>query len=86
MAITSLEGLKIVLREKDIPFFTDEELGFYLDQNNGNYDATAYQCLIIKSEDTTLSISGLSTADSSRYFKRLASKYRPRNSGILKGG
>lgn len=84
--MSSIEDLKIVLREKDIPFFTDEELEFYLAQNNGDYDAAAYQCLIIKSEDTTLSISGLSTADSSKYFKRLASKYRPRNSGILSGG
>lgn len=84
--LTSLDDLKIVLREGDIPFFTDEELQFYVTQNDGDYDATAYQCLIIKSEDTTLSISGLSTADSSRYFKRLASKYRPRNSGILSGG
>ena len=84
--MTSMNELKIVLRERDIPFFTDEELEFYLAQNNGDYDATAYQCLIIKSEDTTLSISGLSTADSSKYFKRLAAKYRPRNSGILPGG
>lgn len=84
--LTSLNDLKIVLREKDIPFFTDDELQFYIDQNDGNYDAAAYQCLIIKSEDTTLSISGLSAADSSKYFKRLASKYRPRNSGILSGG
>lgn len=84
--LTSLDDLKIVLRERDISFFTDEELQFYVDQNGGNYDAAAYQCLIIKSEDTTLSISGLSAADSSKYFKRLASKYRPRNSGILSGG
>lgn len=84
--LSSINDLKIVLREKDIPFFSDDELEFYVAQNNGDYDAAAYQCLIIKSEDTTLSISGLSTADSSKYFKRLASKYRPRNSGILPGG
>lgn len=84
--LSSISDLKIVLREKDIPFFSDDELEFYVAQNNGDYDAAAYQCLIIKSEDTTLSISGLSTADSSKYFKRLASKYRPRNSGILPGG
>ena len=43
-----------------------------------------YDCLIIKAEDATLSVSGLSTTDTSHYFKRLASKYRPNNSGILK--
>lgn len=82
----SIEDLKIVLRESDVPFFTDEELNFYLKQNNGDFNLTAYRCLILKSQDTTLSISGLSAADSSRYFLRLASQYRPSNSGVLKGG
>ena len=84
--MNSLEDLKIVLREADIPFFDDEQLDFYLRENNGNYNATAYQCLLIKAEDTTLSISGLNAADSSKYFRRLAARYRPNNSGVLKGG
>lgn len=81
----SIEDLKIVLRENDIPFFTDEELNFYLSENNGDYRRTAYQCLCVKAENTTLNISGLTTADTSSYFRRLASRYRPNNSGILKG-
>lgn len=84
--MNSLEDLKIVLREADIPFFSDAQLEFYLRENNGDYQATAYQCLLIKAEDTTLSVSGLNAADSSKYFRRLASKYRPHNSGILRGG
>lgn len=84
--MNSLEDLKTVLRETDVPFFTDEELQFYLNENNGDYRATAYQCLLIKAEDTTLSVSGLSAADSSKYFRRLASRYRPHNSGVLRGG
>lgn len=84
--MNSFEDLKIVLREADIPFFSDAQLEFYLRENNGDYQATAYQCLLIKAEDTTLSVSGLSAADSSKYFRRLASKYRPHNSGILRGG
>ena len=83
--MSNIEDLKIVLREEDIPFFTDEQLDFYLRENGGNYDLTAYQCLLIKAEDTTLQVSGLSAADSSKYFRRLAAKYRPNNSGILKG-
>lgn len=83
--MSSIEELKIVLREADIPFFTDEQIQFYLKENGGDYNRTAYQCLLIKAEDTTLQVSGLSTADSSKYFRRLASKYRPNNSGILKG-
>lgn len=84
--MSSLEELRLVLREEDVPFFTDEELSFYLNENGGDYRATAYQCLLIKAEDTTLSISGLSASDSSKYFRRLAARYRPHNSGILRGG
>lgn len=84
--LSSIDDLKIILREGEIPFFTDEELDFYVRQNDGDYNATAYQCLIIKSENTTLSLSGLSLADTSSYFKRVASRYRPRNTGILSGG
>ena len=84
--MSSLEELRLVLREDDIPFFTDEQLLFYIKENNGDYNATAYQCLLIKAEDTTLSVSGLSASDSSKYFRRLASRYRPHNSGVLKGG
>lgn len=83
--MSTLEDLKIVLREEDVPFFTDKELEFHLRENGGDYRATAYRCLLIKAENTSLSISGLNAADSSMYFRRLASQYRPRNSGILKG-
>lgn len=82
--MTPLDELKLILREEDIPFFTDEQLEYYL-RKFGTVEATAYECLLIKAEDTTLSVSGLSTADSSKYFRRLASRYRPNNSGVLKG-
>lgn len=84
--MNTLDDLKIVLLEDDVPFFTDEQLNFYLRENNGDYAATAYQCLLIKAEDTTLSVSGLSAGDSSKYFRRVASRYRPHNSGVLRGG
>lgn len=82
----TLDRLKVVLRENDIPFFSDNELNFYLDENNGDFDSTAYQCLLIKAETTTLTLSGLSLADTASYFRRLASRYRPHNSGVLSGG
>lgn len=82
----ALTSLKSILREEQVPYFTDGELEFYLSQNGGDLTRTAYQCLIVKSEDTTLSISGLSLSDSSKYFKRLAMMYRPNNTGTLKGG
>lgn len=79
----NIATMKTILREADIPFFSDEELQFYLDRNGGNVDKALYQCLCIKAENTTLSVSGLTTADSSTYFRRLANMYRPSNSGIL---
>ena len=84
--MTDLERLKMILRESDIPFFSDDELNFYLSENKGNFNATAYQCLLVKAETTNLSLSGLSLADTASYFRRLASRYRPHNSGILSGG
>lgn len=84
ISAAQLEEIKIILREKDIPFFEDRELNFYFAQNNGNFNDTVYDCLIVKSENTTLNISGLTTADSSNYFRRLACRYKPNNSGVLK--
>lgn len=84
--MNTLERLKKVLREDDIPFFSDADLEFYLSENNGDFNATAYQCLLVKAETTTLTLSGLSLADTASYFRRLASRYRPHNSGILAGG
>lgn len=83
--MNSLSDLKTVLREDDVPFFSDSQLDFYLRENKGDFNLTAYRCLLIKAEDTTLSVSGLTAADSSKYFRRLAAQYRPHNSGILKG-
>ena len=82
--MTTLEEMKLLLREEDIPFFSDKELEFYLAKNNNDMNATLYECFNIKAENTTMNISGLSVADSSKYFRRLAAKYRPTNSGVLK--
>ena len=79
-----LAVIKNILREKDIPFFSDDEINFYYNKNNKNLNNTIYECLLVKAENTTLNISGLNVADSSAYFRRLASRYRPNNSGILK--
>ena len=81
--MTPTEELKLILRENDIPFFKDDELEYYLTKNGGDVKKAAYECLLIKAENTSLNIGGLSTADSSAYFRRLASRYRPNNSGIL---
>lgn len=81
--MTKTEELKIILREKDCPFFTNEELEFYLNKHNGDIQTTAYECLILKSENTTLNLSGFETGDTSKYFRRLAQKYRTYNTGYI---
>lgn len=83
--VEAIRKMKIVLREDDAPFFSDEELQFYLDENKGKVNDALYQCLCVKAEDTNIQISGLSTPDSSKYFRRLANMYRPTNSGVLGG-
>lgn len=80
-----MNTLKKLIREEAVPYFSDDELEFYLNRNNGDLNATAYECLCIKAEDNTLSVSGLNLSDTSKYFKSLAQKYRPRHTGILKG-
>ena len=77
--------MRLVLREDDIPFFTDEELDYYLGKHNGVLNHALYECLLIKSEDTSLKTNELQLGDSSTYFRRLASQYRPNNSGTLRG-
>ena len=86
MEVDLLDRLKIVLREKDCPMFSDEELQFYLEENDNDFNKTVYQCFILKSENTTLNLSGFETGDTSKYFRRLAQRYRENNSGILSGG
>lgn len=84
--IEKIETIKMLTREFDCQFFTDEELLFYLEKNSGDTEKTVYECLLIKSMNTEISVSGLTCQDTSRYFKMLAQKYRPSNTGILLGG
>lgn len=84
--MTDIERIKKEIREQQSPYFEEDDFQYYLDKNGGNVDATIYEMLIIKSEDSTISVSGLNTADTSSYFKRLASRYKQFNSGVLKGG
>ena len=84
--MTNLQKLKMILREEEMPFFTDAALEFYLAENSDSVGDTAYMCLTIKSEETSLQIGGMSMADTSKYFLRLSKMYRPNNSGTLMGG
>lgn len=83
--MTDIERIKKEIREEQAPYFEEDDFQYYLDKNNGNVNATIYEMLIIKSEDSTIEVSGLNTQNTSGYFKRLASRYREYNSGTLSG-
>lgn len=81
--MTDIEKIKVEVREDKCPYFEDSEIEYYLQKNGGDIEATIYELLTVKAEDSTISVSGLNTADTSSYFRRLASKHRQFNSGIL---
>lgn len=81
--IEKIEYIRREIRDTQSPYFDEEDFLHYLQKNNGDVNATIYEMLIIKSEDSTISVSGLSTQDTSAYFKRLASRFKKFNSGIL---
>lgn len=84
MAAENLDRLKFILRESEMPMFTDEELQKYLDESD-SFEIALYELLLLKSENTGLQVSGLNIQDTSSYFRRLAQTYRPHNTGVLGG-
>ena len=82
--MTDNERIKMELREAQIPFFSDDEIDYYLTKNGNNVNAAIYEMLLIKAEDSTIRVSGLSTQDTSKYFRRLASRFRTFSSGQLR--
>ncbi len=80
----NLKRIKFILREDEMPMFTDESIEEFI-QNSVSVESALYELLLLKSENTSLNISGLTTAETSDYFKRLASTYRPFNTGTLGG-
>lgn len=78
----SLDKLKFILREDEMPMFTDEQLQSYLETSE-SFEIALYELLMLKSENTGLQIAGLTIADTSSYFKTLAMTYRPHHSGVL---
>ena len=53
-------------------------------KNDNDVEATAYELLLIKAEDDSVSLpSGLNISNSENYWLRLAQKYRPNGSRAL---
>lgn len=84
--MSDVERIRLEIREDMCPYFDQGEIEKYLEKNKGDVEATIYELLIVKSEDSTITVSGLNTTDTSGYFKRLASLYKRYNTGILRGG
>jgi len=78
-----LNIIKREIRENMSPYFDDDDISYYYDKNNGDVNATIYELLLVKAEDSTISVSGMNSTDTSSYFRRLASRYRTYNSGVL---
>lgn len=75
--------IKRCVREEQIPYFQEGDFLFYLQKNGGDVNATIYEMLLVKAEDSSITVSGLTTKDTSAYFRRLASRYKTFNSGVL---
>ena len=79
-----IQELKLILREETSPFFTDEEIAYYLNKNKNSINDAAYECLLLKAEDDRIELPGGLTLDNnSEYWLRLAKKYKPNGSRIL---
>lgn len=81
--MAKIDELKMILRESEYPFFSDNELNYFLASNDDDVEDAAYQALITKAETTTLSIAGLSLKDTSEYWMRLARHYRKSQTKVV---
>ncbi|MCI9274188.1 MAG: hypothetical protein HFE39_09610 [Clostridiales bacterium] len=78
-----IDELKMLIREAQAPYFDDVELWYQLDRAGGDVELAAYRCLIIKAENCQVQVSGLSIADTSKYWLRLAASVRPSGSRVV---
>lgn len=79
-----LREIKFNIREDlDSPTFTDEEIVHFYNQSNQDINETCYKLLIMKSEASKMSMSGMSMEDDSKFWLRLASLYKKNESRVL---
>ena len=78
----TIELVKIAVREADLPMLDNKIIALTIEKSR-TLDEAIYKMALLKSENTALSLAGMSCTDTSAYFKRLASMYRPNNSGSL---
>lgn len=80
---TDIDEVKARLREEEVPYFDDSEVEQQISLAGGDLDTATYNLAILKSQNCSLSLSGLSLPDSSQYWLRVASMYRPSQTTIV---
>ena len=73
-----IERAIIELREGETPFFTDDELNYYLNiKHPGNFDSAMYEMCLLKAENDSITLpGGLNIPNNQEYWRNLAKKYR----------
>lgn len=82
---TDAEKLKEMLREDDYPMLSDTMIDNLLEKHK-DLETAAYYGAILKAEETSLKLTGMSTPETRKYFLTLAQMYKPSNSGVLGSG
>lgn len=80
-----IKKAKIELREEKSPFFTEDEIKYYIfEKHNGNFDRAMHEMCLMKAENDYISLSGgFEMADNSSYWKMLANKYKAKKNSFL---
>jgi len=81
--MTPLDTLKLETFESECPYYSDEQLAYFLEKHGQDLEAACYDILLRKSMNSQLQISGYTSQDTSGFFKRMASRYRPAQSGTI---
>lgn len=79
-----IKTLKANLREKDYPFFPDEELHRILEESGFDIREASYRALIIKAENDGVNLPDIDIESSRKYWLSLAALYRKSYSGGMK--
>lgn len=77
-------ALKFNLREKDSPYFTDQELETLLMKNDNDINKASYEGLVMKSEDDSIALpGGLDVPSNRAYWLGLAKRFKESKTRIL---
>lgn len=73
---TPIQILSFNLQEKSSPFFDEEDLQLLLDKNGGDINKASYEGCLLKSQNDSISLSGIDIPDNENYWLRLAKKFQ----------